>query len=242
MILSRLRNVSHCRSHMGQNVDILARRQRGLPGRPVSHTVFYRYHYSFGNFRHWFFHVVFSPGAVGVVQRIVFRSSLWFASLGLYWSWSLAQDTRVFLQSPGGLYPGPPSVDIHTSLAGGFLRSSVSPLSFFLPFPHLNVSVSPAHFLIACFRHIAPRFLFWSPRDRVCTKGVDEAIYIQNKSSLPASAQPCVYDDPTVVQVARHNSPTSTTIRLPCLFMCALRATCRASISNFLCSWILGLS
>lgn len=147
-----------------------------------------------------------------------------------------------FSPTPGGLYPGPPQRRYSYLARWWILRPGVSPLLFFLPFPHLNVSVPPAHFRIACFRHIAPRFLFWFPRDRVCTKGVDGAIYIQNKSSPQVSAQPCVYDDVAVLQVARHNSPTSTTIRLPCLFMCALRAMCRASIFNFLCSWILGLS
>jgi len=130
-----------------------------------------------------------------------------------------------FSPTPGGLYPGPASVDIHTSLAGGFCVP-VSHLFLHL-FPPFNVSVSPAHFRIACFLHIAPRFLFWSPRDRVCIKGVDEATYIKNKSFTQASAQPCVYGDLAVVQVARHNSPTSSTIRLPLLIyarLCATRA------------------
>ena len=132
--------------------------------------------------------------------------------------------TRVF-PAPGGLYPVPASVDIHTSLAGGFCVSSSH--LFFRLFLPLNVSLSPAHSRIACFLHIAPRFLFWSPRDRVCIKGVDEATYIKNKSSTQASAQPCVYGDPAVVQVARHNSPTSSTIRLPLLIYarpCATRS------------------
>jgi hypothetical protein len=132
-----------------------------------------------------------------------------------------------FLQLPEVYIRVPSSVDIHTSLAGGFYV----PASHLFPFLHLlpllNVSVSPAHFRIACFRNIAPRFLFWFPRDRVCTKGVNEATYIKNKSFTQASAQPCVYDDVAVVQVARHKSPTSTTIRLPLLIyarLCVTRA------------------
>jgi hypothetical protein len=196
----------------------------------VSQTVFYRYHYSSGNFRHWFFHVVFSSGAVGihatfgVAERIVFCSLLWFASLGLSTGHGRSHRTHSrFSPTPGGLYPVAASVDIHTSLAGGF---SVSSSHLFLHlFPSLNVSVSPAHFRIACFLHNAPRFLFWSPRDRVCTKGVDEATYIKNKSSTQASPQPCIYGDLAVVQVARHNSPTSSIIRLPLLIYVRLSAT-----------------
>lgn len=109
----RPRNVSPCHPHIHPQVDSFTAVDSGFPGRPVSHTVFYRYHYSSGNFRHWFFHVVFSPGAVGihatfgVVRRIVFRSLLWFASLGLFTGHGHSHRTHSrFSPTPGTLYPG----------------------------------------------------------------------------------------------------------------------------------------
>jgi hypothetical protein len=163
----------------------------------------------------------------GVAQRIVFCSLLWFASLGLSTGHGHTHRTHSrFLQPPEVYFRVPSGVDIHTSLASGFCVPASHLFPFLHLFPPLNVSVSPAHFRIACFLHIAPRLLFWFPRDRVCIKGVDEATYIKNKSSTQASAQPCVYGDLAVVQVARHSSPTSPTIRLPLLIygFCVTRA------------------
>ena len=92
------------------------------------------------------------------------------------------------------------------------------------------MSVSPARFLTACFRDIAPRFLFWSPRDRVCTKGVDEASTLKANHSLKPRPRPCVYDDSAVVQVARHNFPTYKH-NYPLAYLCAA-TKCRAPISS----------
>ncbi|KAF8438180.1 hypothetical protein L210DRAFT_2310517 [Boletus edulis BED1] len=161
---------------------ILARRLWGLPGRPVSHTVFYRYHYSSGNSRLWFFHVVFSPGALGihatfgVVRRMVFCSLLWFASLGLPTGHGYSHRTLAFFVTPEVyIWVPPASIFIPRSLADFTFRH---PTSF-----HFSSISSPqcvsitGSFRTACFRHFAPRFLFWFPRD--CTKGVDEATYIK---------------------------------------------------------------
>jgi hypothetical protein len=182
----------------------------------------------------------FSPGAV-YVRRIVFRSLLWSASLGLSSGHGHSHRTLAFSPTSELCIRFPSGVDIHTSLAGGLYVPASHLFQFFHQFPQLNVSVSPAHFRIACFRHIAPRFLFWLPKDRVCIKGVDEASYIKNKSSTQASAQPCVYDDLT-----RHSgcAPQSTYQYdyppSPAYLCAALRHTCKASIFRPFCvlgSW-----
>ena len=174
---------------LDSRVDILARRRWSSGSPPVSHTVFTD--------------IIIHPATSGigssmwsfllgllvstlrfVAERIVFRSLLWFASLGLSTGHGRSHRTHSrFSPTPGGLYPVAASIDIHTSLAGGFCVSS-SHLFLHL-FPSLNVSVSPAHFRIACFLHNAPRFLFWSPRDRVCIKGVNEATLKTNHPLKP---------------------------------------------------------
>jgi len=113
-------------------------RRFDLPGRSVSHTVFFRYHYSFGNFR-TFLYVVFSPGAVGFqatfgfVHRIVFALRSGFITRFHHWSWSLAQVTLAFLLKPEGYIRVPSGVDIHTSPASGYC----------VPASHLFPSISP---------------------------------------------------------------------------------------------------
>jgi hypothetical protein len=83
-----------------------------------------------GNFRDWFrvtflLGLLVSHAAFGVVRRIVFRSLYGLHhSVFLLVKVSRAQDTRGFLffHLPETYIRVPSSVDIHTSLAGGFLR------------------------------------------------------------------------------------------------------------------------
>ena len=144
MILLRPRNVAPCR--LTQWTTSLV--DGGLPGRPVSRTVFFRYHYSFGNFRHRFFYVVFSPGAVGihatsgVAQRIVSCSSLWFASLGFSTGHGLLHRTLAFSSIPKVYIRVPSGVDIHTSLASGFHVPASHLFPFLRLFPPQCVSIT----------------------------------------------------------------------------------------------------
>lgn len=70
----------------------------------------------------------------------------------LYWSWSLAQDTRVFLQPPEVYIWVPLSVDIHTSLAGGFYV----PVSRLFHFSfHFLTSMCQYHRLISALHAFA---------------------------------------------------------------------------------------
>ncbi|KAG6377504.1 hypothetical protein JVT61DRAFT_15312 [Boletus reticuloceps] len=133
MILSPLRNVSHYRSPVDTQVDTSLLVDCGLPGRPVSHTVFYRYHYSSGKSRLWFFHVVFSPGALGihatfgVVRRMVFCSLLWFASLGLSTGHGYSHRTLAFFITPEVyIWVPPASIFIPRSLADFTFRHPTS--------------------------------------------------------------------------------------------------------------------
>ena len=230
MILSRLRNVSPCRFLADPRIDIFTRRRWCSGTLRVSYRFFFRYHYSSGNFRHWFFHVVFSPGAVGIVRRIVFRSLLWFASLGLSSGHGHSQqDTR--LSNFRRFTSGPSSVDIHTSLADGFYVPASHLFPFLHLFPHLNVSVSPAHFRIACFR-ISHHPSYFGPRD---IGSVQKELTRQHTSKTNHPLKPQLSHVYTMTLPSfrlratftyEHNYPPASA------YLCvALRHTCRAFIS-----------
>lgn len=217
-----------------------SRASTGLPGRSVSHTAFYRYHYSFGNFRHWFFYVVsFSWGCWSPpsFKRIVFRSLLWFASLGLSSGHGHSHRTHSHFSQSRRLTFG-------SRLASIFIPRSLA--AFYVPPSHLYISIYFLSSMCQYRRLISSLHAFttshhasyFGSRDiGLYKKRVDEAIYIKNKSSDQASA-PCVYDDPAVLQVARHIHLQAQLSA--CLFMRGV--ACRASFFfTFLCSWILGL-
>ncbi|KAF8137408.1 hypothetical protein EV363DRAFT_662256 [Boletus edulis] len=158
MILSPLRNVSHYRSPVDTQSTHPCSSTVGSSGTPrVSYrflpiSLFIRQFpalvlscglFSWGS---WYPRYVRRRPANGVLL-----SAMVCITWSSYWSWLLAQDTRVF-RHPRGLYLGPSSIDIHTSLAGGFYV----PASHLFPFLiYFLTSMCQYHRLISALHAFA---------------------------------------------------------------------------------------